>query len=134
MAEASSSSLPPPVSAPILPAPPIDPVKTANMRLSRPSSPIPPPKDAPTSSPPAPLTDAPAAEPHETLSESNSDWEKVEVPLQSPPKLKGTKAGPKKDDKAEKEHGGFKGKVGEVKRVLKTGMFGKLLRSESLSV
>jgi hypothetical protein len=58
------------------------------------------------------------------MSEGHSDWEKVEKPLASPPKPKAIKAAPVK-----KEESGFKGKVGEVKRVLKTGMFGRLLFS-----
>lgn len=77
-----------------------------------------------SSVPPSPAQpDIPASESHEIMSEGHSDWEKVEKPLQSPPKAKGMmKVGVKKEENKE---AGFKGKVGEVKRVLKTGMFGK---------
>lgn len=55
------------------------------------------------------------------MSEGHSDWEKVEAPIVSPPKAR-VKDGVKGKDEKE---GGLKGKVGEVKRVLKSGMFGE---------
>lgn len=134
MTEVTSSpspTLPAPISPPTTTSLDVTPVEIISAQSDPPTLPTGAPKDSEpllstsTSTPPI-QPDIPSSDSHEIMSEGHSDWEKVEKPIASPPKVKAVKSGL---GGAKKEEGGFKGKVGEVKRVLKTGMFGMFILS-----